>query len=554
MSSVRSLAWVVAGFVAALAVSGFLYLRSRSADFDRHARAVEGIARVRHFSGQLSEQVLAARFGLLNQYDPITAAEQGLGEADTKLRPLLLGAVEIDADLEQALARLSQASRAQRAAVERFKAENSVLKNSLFYLPTAAEQLVGTPAQNGRAQRASTLLVQRVLKAALVYNLIGDQSTRAAYQRALAELEQLESKVSPEAQSDVALFKAHAHVIADRQTSVDGLLKQVAESSVSARLSELERGYAERFSASVAESGRYRKILYGWSLFLLCAVVGATLWLRGLYQSLEQRVAERTAELSKALAALWGEMKLARKIQEALVPARPTLDNCEMAARMKATDEVGGDYYDVVRLGGSEWILIGDVSGHGVPAGLIMMMCHTAVRTLLRAEPSIDPDRLLAAVNTVLTENIRQLGEDKYMTISAFRREPDGTVLFAGAHQDVVLYRARENRVEALETSGLWLGLREQISHTLTTRRFRLGEGDLLVLYTDGITEAVKDGRLFDMSGVKGVVAGAQGKSADQVLSDLFEALEGFEVKDDATVLVLKQLGTGAARALSIAG
>src|SRR5262249_996745 len=153
------------------------------------------------------------------------------------------------------------------------------------------------------------------------------------------------------------------------------------------------------------------------------------------YAGLETRVADRTAELREALAALWGEMKLARRIQEALVPASPKLTACDVAARMEATDEVGGDYYDVIHHSDYEWILIGDVSGQRGGGGLVMMMCHTAVRTALRQNPKLQPGRLLAIVNSVMTDAIRQLGEDKYMTITALRRAPDGTVTFAGAHQ-----------------------------------------------------------------------------------------------------------------------
>jgi serine phosphatase RsbU (regulator of sigma subunit) len=261
-----------------------------------------------------------------------------------------------------------------------------------------------------------------------------------------------------------------------------------------------------------------------------------------LYSNLERLVAARTSELQKALDALWGEMKLARKIQEALVPRAPKLLNCEIAATMKPADDVGGDYYDVVQAGGRDWILIGDVSGHGVPAGLVMMMCHTAVRTVLRGDPDIMPDRLLSRVNSVLTENIRQLGEDKYMTISAFRSERDGTVLYAGAHQDIQIYRARTDDVETLETSGVWLGIKDDISSALSTSRFRLEPGDVLLLHTDGVTEAIKDGKMFDIHGLRRVLGGARDRSAGQVLSDVFGALEGYRVTDDATVLTVRHL------------
>jgi sigma-B regulation protein RsbU (phosphoserine phosphatase) len=314
------------------------------------------------------------------------------------------------------------------------------------------------------------------------------------------------------------------------------------ESDIGSRLEAVERIYNGRFNESVEASNGYRKILYGWTLVLVIAIGVAGLQLLRLYKGLEDRVAQRTRELRQAMDALWGEMRLARKIQEALVPAAPAGLNCEIAASMRPSAEVGGDYYDVLQCNGRDWILIGDVSGHGVPAGLIMMMCHTAVRTVLQQNPEILPDKLLAAVNTVLTENIRQLGEDKYMTISAFRRDADGTVLFAGAHQDIHIYRADTDSVETLETEGIWLGIKHQIDEALVTRRFSLRPGDLFLLYTDGITEAKRDGALFDTSGVNEVLKRARGKTADEVLAELFAELNDFKINDDASVLIVKQL------------
>jgi serine phosphatase RsbU (regulator of sigma subunit) len=539
-TSTRWLLSMVGGFSAALAVSGWLYARSRSADFDRHARAVEGIGRVRHASGQLAAQVLASRFGLLNQYDPITATEANLDVADAELGSLLAGTVEVDPELERAVKSLGEAVAQQLAGAERFKADNSVLKNSLFYLPSAAREASQRPETKAARPNPAAAAIQATLEAALVYNLVGDRTARATYERKLADLVKVSALGA--ARPELSRFSAHARVIADKQPVVDRWMKQVVESEVEAKLSVVERGYEQRFKHTVDESSRYRKYLYGWTLVLLAMVVGAGIQLRRLYAGLERRVAERTAELSSALSALWGEMRLARKIQEALVPNAPMLDGCEVAASMRPTDDVGGDYYDVVRGEKHDWILIGDVSGHGVPAGLVMMMCHTAVRTLLHAEPDITPSRLLSAVNEVLTQNIRQLGENKYMTLSAFRRDRDGSVHFAGAHQDVFVYRAYNGSVETLETSGLWLGIRPGIDSTLRTRELRLGDDDVLVLFTDGITEATRDGALFDNAGVGRVLARAGGKSARQVLEDVFSELSGYQVNDDATLLVVRQL------------
>jgi serine phosphatase RsbU (regulator of sigma subunit) len=535
MSAVRQFLLIIAFVALALLGSGVLYSRSRSADFDRHAQAVEAIGNVRHLNQLLSERVLAARFGLLNEYDPITQTELGLVASASELRVRLGNVLPTNAELEQSLAQLAESIASERTSVERFKRENSVLKNSLYYLPTAARELAG---------KSATLSgpLNQLVQAALVYNLVGDQGAEAAYADILARVTDENRAISPEQHSDLVMLLAHARVISERQPIVDGSLKQVVDSDTSLKIASAERIYYRRFGEVVASSNHYRKILSAWSLVLVLLVGGAGLQLRRLYAGLELRVAQRTTELSQALASLWGEMKLARKIQEALVPPVPVIAGCEVAASMKPTEEVGGDYYDVIHTPDAEWILIGDVSGHGVPAGLIMMMCQTAVRTVLQSEPGIMPDRLLARVNTVLTNNIRQLGEDKYMTISALRRERDGSVTFAGAHQDIFIYRAETQAVEVLETHGIWLGLKDQIGHSLSSERFKLAPGDALLLLTDGITEAVGNGKMFDTSGVRRVLDQAHGMTAQQILNALFASLADFDLKDDATVLVIRQL------------
>ncbi|HSU38868.1 MAG TPA: DAHL domain-containing protein [Polyangiaceae bacterium] len=539
MSSARWFALIAALFALACAVSGALYFASRSADFGGHAQAVAAIGEVRHLDRLLSEQVLAARFGLSNQYDPLTATELELVRAEGELHGRV-GAVAATPDVERALGALDHALAERRSALEHFKAENSVLKNSLRYLPTAGEEVARELAENGEGARARDINV--LVRAALVYNLIGDQSTREAHIAAIERVRAERAELSGGPASDVDLLLAHARVIGERLPSVDGWLKRAANEELSDRLASLENLYQTRFSASATRANRYRQVLYAWSLLLVVAVALAGLELKKLYAGLERRVAERTAELERAMDALWGEMKLARRIQEALVPREPKLLGCDVAASMKPAAQVGGDYYDVIHTKTHEWILIGDVSGHGVPAGLVMMMCQTAVRTALERDPELMPDRLLVLVNAVLTENIRQLGEDKYMTITALRRDASGSIWFAGAHQDLFVYRADGDRVETYETAGIWLGLRPDAEGAFNLRELKLGARDLLVLHTDGVTEAMRDGALFDTTGMRRILAGAKDKTAGGVLDDLLAALDGFELNDDATLVVIRQL------------
>jgi serine phosphatase RsbU (regulator of sigma subunit) len=543
-SIARWLAFIGVPFVVAVVISGVLYSYSQTADFGRHAQAVEMLGIVRHNGELLSKQVLAARFGLLNQYDPLNATEAELTLSGYELRARIGAAVALDGPLDEGLTRLDEAIVQEREVIERFKAENSVLKNSVHYLPTAAGELSRASERDWRipAQDAAQAAIAALSRAALVFCIVGDESARRAYVQALAELNMRRASLPEEFSVQADSLLSHARVILDKQPAVDGWVQLAVAGAVGQGLDEIERQYHERFNAVVARSNGYRKILYGWSVLLAIAVGLASMQLRRLYGDLERRVADRTTELAKALEALWGEMKLARKIQEALVPAVPTLTRCDVAAAMKPAEEVGGDYYDFVTAGSREWILIGDVSGHGVPAGLVMMMCHTAVRTVLHADPDTAPEDLLAQVNTVLTENIRQLGEDKYMSITAFRRDPDGTISFAGAHQDVFVYRASADTVEIFETQGLWLGLTERIADSLRPQRLKLGEGDVLVVHTDGITEAMRDGSLFDTAGLRQVLGRSRGKTSRQILDDTFRALDGFTVSDDATLIVVRQL------------
>src|SRR5207237_1436712 len=112
------------------------------------------------------------------------------------------------------------------------------------------------------------------------------------------------------------------------------------------------------------------------------------------------------------------------------------------------------------------WVLIGDVSGHGVGAGLVMMMVQTAVRALvcnpLLPGQSLSPARLLSLVNDALQVNLQLLGRGQYMTINALCLDGEH-VRYAGLHQDLLIYRARTQQVERIESQGVWLGVMDHI-------------------------------------------------------------------------------------------
>jgi len=545
-------AGVLVGVMTGLAVAAGLYTKTQPASLDNHARIVDLFGTLHTLDATISQQALAARHGLTPQYDPLTrSVREFQGNLDDLDRELRLRGRSGD-ELAATFAALRSDTEKRSNAVERFKMQNAILKNSLYYLPLAGEQVIlelDAATEHGAAPAISGA-VSKVVQVTLAQNLLGGRVERDNAERQVDKLRALEREVPEKARERYGLLIAHAQTASRLQQVVDPIVRnEVMGAPVSKELTRLERLYTDQFNAALGEASWYRNVLYGWSMLLLAALVIAAVKLRSVYANLERLVLERTHKLNETLQELWGEMQLAKKIQTALVPRQFALKGCEVAAVMRPADQVGGDYYDVFEVGGVEWVLIGDVSGHGVPAGLIMMMCQTAVRSVLAANPNIDPDELLALVNRTLTQNIERLGEDKYMTISAFKREPNGSFKVAGMHQDLLIYRAKSARVERLLAEGTWLGISTDIRALNPVRAIELEPGDALVLYTDGITEARRQGEMLDVEGLERTVTAHGSEGAEAILGGILETLAGYEVNDDVAAVIIKQLAP--ARAVS---
>jgi len=182
---------------------------------------------------------------------------------------------------------------------------------------------------------------------------------------------------------------------------------------------------------------------------------------------------------------------LPRRIQTSILPKQPTAGSISVAARMVPAEDVGGDYYEVLPLADGAWIAIGDVSGHGLDAGLVMFMLQSAVASLTTAMPDAKPSALVGALNEVLYHNIRdRLDRDEHVTFTLMRQFDDGRILFAGAHECILIRRSGTGRCEVIETTGTWLGIIPDVRGVTDDCEARLEPGDLMVLYTDGLTES----------------------------------------------------------------
>ncbi|MEZ4529183.1 MAG: SpoIIE family protein phosphatase [Desulfobacterales bacterium] len=237
------------------------------------------------------------------------------------------------------------------------------------------------------------------------------------------------------------------------------------------------------------------------------------------------------------------DMELAKKIQTALLPKSPEIQGYEIAASCDPADQVGGDYYDMISVGGYDWIVIGDVSGHGVTAGLVMMMVQTAIHTVLIQNPQVQTSQLLSVINQTIYENIVKMDEQKHMTILVIACGKDGFFDFSGLHEDILLWCAQTRKVETIETDGMWIGLEEDISGMLPVNEFRIGTGDCLILYTDGIIEARgKDGKFFGTERLTAVIEASGCKSASEIHAAILSSLRDFEKPDDVTLFVMKRV------------
>jgi len=274
--------------------------------------------------------------------------------------------------------------------------------------------------------------------------------------------------------------------------------------------------------------------------YLPCTVFISYLSSQFRHQRDDLKLAKRMAE--KVRDALWGEMELAKKIQTVLLPGEPKLPGYSISAFMDPAAEIGGDYYDVINAGERNWVLIGDVTGHGVPAGLVMMMVQTAVRVMVTNHPLISPANLLKRINRSIYASIRQLKEDKHMTIIALSFEPGNRIIYSGMHEDMLMFRAGSGSIEIIKPNGMWIGLKEEIGGMLVNTAMTMNRGDILLLYTDGLIDALdKSNTPFTKKKLTGILKDNGDRTADEIKKLIQDELVNYREIDDVTFLAIKK-------------
>lgn len=240
------------------------------------------------------------------------------------------------------------------------------------------------------------------------------------------------------------------------------------------------------------------------------------------------------------------ELEIGGNIQTSILPRDLSVDGLDIAARMTPATEVGGDYYDVLPASWGCWLAIGDVAGHGMAAAIVALMTQSSIASLTRAKPHAFPSEIVSLTNEVLYDNIRhRLTADEHVTLTLLRYEDGGKLIHAGAHEELVIYRAAKGACELIMTPGTWLGARSDIQAVTKDQEVWLDPGDVLLLYTDGVTEAKnEEGEQFGLDRLVSALERTKDEPAIAIHARIWSDVKRWTAvqDDDVTLIVVRRL------------
>jgi serine phosphatase RsbU (regulator of sigma subunit) len=235
------------------------------------------------------------------------------------------------------------------------------------------------------------------------------------------------------------------------------------------------------------------------------------------------------------------EMGMARRIQQALLPhAMPHLDGWEVTACYKPAREVGGDFYDFLELpDGRFGFVVGDATGHGMPASLVMATARSMLRAVAQASDS--PGAVLRRANDPLVNDIPP---NMFVTcLYAILDPKSGRLLYANAGHDLPYWRRRSGGAEELRARGMPLGLMPGMDYE--EKEIVLREGESILFYSDGLVEAHDPHhQMFGFPRLRELIA-THASGGPELVDFLLAELERFtgdewEQEDDITLVTLQ--------------
>jgi len=250
---------------------------------------------------------------------------------------------------------------------------------------------------------------------------------------------------------------------------------------------------------------------------------------------------------------LISQLDVASEIQRDILPKEsPSIEGLDIVANTIAADEMGGDSFDLLQHKDDTYIYIGDVTGHGVPASLVMMMVNTLITAF--AENGYGMKEMISKTNTILREKV---SSSRFMTLLMLRwNETREEMSWLGAgHEYLLIYRAETKEVQAIKGGGIALKMTENMDAILEEKKIEnLHDGDVVLLYTDGITEAKNpEGEMYEVERlIRALRIHGHKSTAEGIFDSISEDFSNFILdipqEDDITLIIVKRLPKGKKR------
>lgn len=243
------------------------------------------------------------------------------------------------------------------------------------------------------------------------------------------------------------------------------------------------------------------------------------------------------------------ELSIGSDIQRKILPKEmPQIPGISIYGSTRPASEVSGDTFDIIQApGGNTYVYVGDVTGHGVPAALIMIMVNTLIRTFSEIYGS--GYDVMVHTNRILKQRIEPR---RFMTCVLLRWDSQGKKMFftGVGHEHILVFRKRDSKCEVKQTGGIALGMVPNISKIIKEEQIPLDTGDFIVLYSDGIIEAKNmSGEMYGLNRLKTTIEQYALTSTPEDLfvniSREFAGFTGEQIQtDDITLIALQRNAT----------
>lgn len=262
-----------------------------------------------------------------------------------------------------------------------------------------------------------------------------------------------------------------------------------------------------------------------------------------------EKASEEQKKLLEENLRLGAEVGIAKQIQEMALPNVEdynNFDKLDVSGFMVSSAEVGGDYYEVIPVleNDSCFLAIGDVTDHGLQSGIVMLMAQTAFRTAIETTNNLI--NAIISVNRAVYENTERMKDPRNLTLSLMYFK-ENRLSVTGQHESILLLKKNSDSIDEISTSdlGMYIGMIPDVTEYCSEISFHINKDDIVVFYTDGVTEAENPSKeLYGIDRLKSVIVKNRELNATELNNAIYEDIKGFiataPVYDDITLLSLK--------------